>query len=80
MFTPRHEIEEKQRVTDYKRVFGSPEGKRVFADLANEFNFLSTHKGDPFKEGGRAVVLRIIKYRAMTIEQVEALFKGDTSE
>lgn len=79
MFTSQSEIDHKQTVQDYKRVFGSPEGKRVFADLCNRFHFLEGHKGDPHKEGGRAVVLHIIKMRATSLEQIEALLQGDTS-
>lgn len=63
----------------YKKVFGSPDGKKVLYDLMNKYHVLNTHQGmnSEFSEGQRSVVLDIMKYHGISIEQLDAMLKGD---
>jgi hypothetical protein len=66
--TARQKAADRQlgRITDYKRTFGSDQGKRVLADLiASHFIMTSTYvrndiNGQAFNEGQRQVILRIM--------------------
>jgi hypothetical protein len=53
-------------IADYKRVFGTPHGKKVLRDLMNQHMLVTSHvEGDPystaFREGGRNMVIYILK-------------------
>ena len=63
--------EKKQRIRDYRFVFGSPEGKRVLEDLRSKAKLMDvsaveldktlTTNGMFFNEGRRSLVLYIYK-------------------
>jgi hypothetical protein len=71
----------KQNVIMYKRVFGSPEGKEVLCDLANRFNLLTPIKGTDLeratKEGQRQVILDILFYLQLNINDLDNILKGE---
>lgn len=54
----------KQQKIDYLTTFTTPEGERVLADLTSAYYHRSSFSKDPyetaFKEGQRAVVVRIL--------------------
>ena len=67
---------------DYKKTFGTEEGKAVLYDLMDAHHFLKptlTAKNDPieaaFNEGKRNVILRILAYTNMDIQHIDALIK-----
>lgn len=68
---------EKRRQADYRKVFNSPEGAKVLADLCQRhFIFNTTHvPGDSvasaFQEGRRSVVMDLIKYLKIDLESLE---------
>lgn len=68
---------EKKRQADYRKVFNSPEGAKVLADLCQRhFIFSTTHvPGDSvasaFQEGRRSVVMDLIKYLKIDLESLE---------
>lgn len=63
---PRKPKDQVQRTLDYKRVFGSEEGKRVLWDMMTAGHMLHSTRvpGDPtetlFREGERNTVLRVL--------------------
>jgi len=69
--------EQRQRIIQYKRTFGSPEGKAVLFDLMNKFHVLNAHKGDPYAEGQRSVVLWIMSQSNINLEAFDKLLKGE---
>lgn len=67
---------------DYKKTFGSPEGKRVLLDLMNKFNVMhSTYQPGinevdlAFKEGARNVVLFLIHKLGEDMEKLSEMAK-----
>ena len=60
-------------LVDYKRVFGTPEGKRVLLDLMDRGDILNTHRGDAFREGRRSLVCDIMKNVHINITELDAL-------
>lgn len=84
MFGKRKEAEvesvQRQRIITFKRVFGSPEGKEVLFELMNRFHILSSHGGDPLKEGQRSVVLEILSLANMNLAQFDQMLKGESGE
>lgn len=72
--------EERDRLIDYKRTFGTPEGKRVLFDLMNRYHVLSGHGGDPHKEGQRSVVLRVMADCHVSIQRFDEMLKGEYAE
>ena len=69
--------EQRNKVINYKRVFGTPEGKEVLYDLINNHYVLSTHKGDAYCEGQRKVVLEILNKCNVNIEAFDKMLKGE---
>jgi hypothetical protein len=67
----------KEKISTYKRVFGSKEGKIVLFDLMNRFHILNTHKGDAYAEGQRSVVLEILNKTNVNMEALDELMKGE---
>lgn len=72
----------KKKMLDYKAVFASDEGRAVLYDMMNAHHFLKpalTSKNDPieaaFNEGQRNVILRILTYVNMDVEQIDTLIK-----
>jgi len=72
----------KTLLTDYRMVFGTPEGRNVLHDLMKHFNVLSstlkrTPPQDPlqmaFNEGGRNAVLFIMTKIKMDPKKLEQL-------
>lgn len=64
------------KVTDYQRVFGSSQGKRVLYDLMKTHFMLSGTMGrDPYesaaREGERQVVIRILSKLSKDIKELE---------
>lgn len=62
---------DRDRLADYRIVFGSPEGKRVINDLiARHYVLGSTFSSEPIimahAEGQRGVVLQILRFMQMT--------------
>ena len=62
----KHNLDEelKQQKIDYLTTFTTPEGERVLADLTSAYYHRSSFSKDPyetaFKEGQRAVIVRIL--------------------
>jgi hypothetical protein len=73
----------KTMMMDYKRVFGSEQGRRVLSDLiANHFVMNSTYSRGPqaeldmaFKEGQRQVVMRLMTIMKYDPEQTAQAIK-----
>lgn len=72
--------ENKDLIIDYKRVFSTPEGKRVLFDLMNAHFMLVPHNGDPFKEGQRSVVLTILNRMKVDVRAYEQMFANHEGE
>lgn len=79
----------KDMALTYKRVFDTPDGKKVLRDLMNCSNFMNSTIGRDshetyFNEGSRSIIIRILKTTNMSIEQIEQyvheLEKGDFDE
>lgn len=72
------EIEQRQKIIDYKTAFGTEFGKRVFMDILNRNFVLNTHKGDAFSEGRRAAALDIMQMCQINLAEFDRLTKeGD---
>lgn len=67
-------------VIQYKRVFGTEEGKAVLMDLMNRFHILNTHSGDALKEGQRSVVLHILSQTSVNLAALDQMLKGESGE
>lgn len=70
-------VEQRQRIINYKKVFGSDAGKAVLFDLMNRFHVLNEHGGDPFKEGQRSVALHIFKKCKIDLKEFDKLLNGE---
>jgi hypothetical protein len=75
MFKKRTEM--RDRIIQFKRVFGSPDGKSVLYHLMDRYYILQDHKGDSFKEGQRSVVVEILKLCNVNIQQLDEMLKGE---
>lgn len=74
----KKELEDyRQKVILYKKVFGSPDGKTVLYDLMNAGYVLNNHKGDPFLEGRRSLVLDILHKCNVSEKELSDMLKGD---
>lgn len=70
--------EYKDRMVAYKRTFDPSHGKEVLIDLMNRFHVLNAHKGEPYQEGQRSVVLEILKNCHIDLKRLdEILSKGE---
>jgi hypothetical protein len=69
--------EMRDRIIQFKRVFGSPDGKSVMYYLMDRYYVLQDHKGDPFKEGQRSVVVEILKLCNISLQQLDEMLKGE---
>lgn len=67
----------KDRVVAYKHAFSTEQGKIVRNDLMNKFHVLNSHKGDPFAEGQRSVVLFILQQMHVNLEELDNILNGD---
>lgn len=71
------------KISDYKNVFGSAQGKRVLEDMCrNHFMFTTTNvKGDHIesirREGERLVVLRILSHLKLNLSKLEKLIEEE---
>lgn len=71
------------KVSDYKNVFTSAQGKRVLEDLCrNHFVFSTSFvKGDPYesarREGERLVVLRILTHLQIDLLKFEKIIEEE---
>lgn len=70
-------VEQRDKIIAYKKTFGSTEGKTVLFDLINRYHVLNSHKGDPFAEGQRSVVLEILHQRGVNLEEFNKLLEGE---
>lgn len=73
------------RTMDYKRAFGSEQGKRVLRDLISYHHLMgSTYSGNVndmlFREGERAVILRILKILETDETQMQKLIEESANE
>ena len=65
----------------YKKVFSTPEGKEVLADLIMTGYVLESTEGDLLKEGARKAILRILtllnydasKFQALTRKMINSI-------
>lgn len=76
----KREIEQRDRIIQYKRVFGSTEGKAVLFDLMNKYHVLNSHGGDALKEGQRSVVLGILSQCSINLDEFDKMMKGENAE
>lgn len=76
----KRENEFREKCITYKRVFGSPEGKKVLYDLMDRNHVVATHKGDIFQEGRRAAILEIMYFCNISVKQLDEMMKGETNE
>ena len=72
------EVEARDRIIQYKKVFSSQDGKEVLFDLMNKNFILYSHKGDAFSEGRRAAVLDILSMCNINLSEFDRLLKGET--
>ncbi len=61
----------------YQRCFSSESGKKVILDLINKYHVLTTHKGDPYLEGQRSVVLDILRQTKINVAEFDKLLNGE---
>lgn len=64
-------------VISYKQAFGTEPGKEVLFDLMNKYHVLNAHGGDAFKEGQRSVVLEIMRFASIDLNQLDKMMKGE---
>lgn len=77
IFETKKMKEQRERMIRFKRVFSTEEGQEVLYHLMNTFHILQTHKGDPFAEGQRSVVLHILNQAKINIEAYDKLLSGE---
>jgi hypothetical protein len=68
---------DREKIIQYKRVFGSDEGRKVLFDLMNRYHVLNTHNGDHIKEGQRSVVIDILGRCNVDMIQFDKMLKGE---
>lgn len=66
---------ERDLLVNYKRAFGTPEGKAVLKDLMVRFHVVNDHGGGALQEGQRSVVLHVMKTINMSLEQFDEAWK-----
>lgn len=71
------ELEQRERLISYQRLFKTADGKDVIYDLMNRFHILNSHKGDAFMEGQRSAVLYILNNCSISIEALDKMLKGE---
>ena len=69
-------ITQRELAAAYQRVFGTPDGSVVLHHLSNEFHVLQPHDGQPYSEGQRSVVLRILHFCNYTARDMTMLDEG----
>lgn len=77
MFFKDKAREQRDKIILYKKVFNSPEGREILFDLMNKFHLLNSHKGDPFAEGQRSVVLAILQQTRINLKEFDELLKEE---
>lgn len=77
IFKSKKENEYRDLIIAYKQVFGSEFGKRILMDLMNKFHILNSHKGEPYQEGQRSVVLEVMRLSNINLEHLDKMLKGD---
>ena len=70
---------DRQRILNFKKVFGTEEGKEVLFDILNRYHVLNGHKGDVHSEGQRSVALYILSQCHVDLVQFEKLLRGELS-
>lgn len=70
-------VEQREKIIQYKQVFGTPQGQEVLFDLMNRFHILRNHGGDALKEGERSVVLYILERSHINLAEFDKLLKGN---
>ncbi len=80
MIFGKKEKVQRDLIVQYKRTFGSTEGKAVLLDIMNRNFILNSHKGDPFMEGRRAAILDIMSMANINMEAYDKLLKGAENE
>jgi hypothetical protein len=74
--------EQRQKVINFKKFFGTDEGREVMLDLMNRFHLLTPlPDGDAITlarcEGKREVVLYLLGRANTSIEQLDKILKGE---
>ena len=73
-------------ISDYQETFNSPTGKRVLLHLMKVHGFMdkSFVEGSPdgtaFNEGGRNVILQIVKKMKMSLKQIESMLIEESKQ
>lgn len=70
-------VEQREKIINYKQVFGTPQGQEVLFDLMNRFHILRPHGGDAIKEGERSTVLYILERSHINLAEFDKLMKGN---
>lgn len=77
--------QDRQRAVNYKRFFGSPEGRDVLFDLMNRYHILNPSPGKDahelaVAEGQRRVVLYILSQANVDLVQLDKILKGEFNQ
>ena len=79
----KNAADQRERIISYKKFFGTEHGREVMLDLMNRFHVLNPlpEGGDGLAlaraEGNREVVLYLLKRANTSIEQLDAIFRGE---
>ena len=72
------EAKNEELLRAYRLTFNSPAGQLVLLDLMS-FGKFRVAIGDPVDEGKRQVVLRIMNFTELSMEQLQAAYRGQIS-
>ncbi len=77
MFFKKRTDQQRDTIVSYKQTFGTDAGKQTLFDLMNRFHMLNSHKGDPYLEGQRSVILYIIQNCHINLAELDTMLKGE---
>ncbi len=71
------EQERRDRLIQYKQLFGSPQGKVVLFDIIDRCHILDERELTPFEQGKRSVATRLLTDLNINLSEFDRMMKGD---
>ena len=80
MIFNKKQVAQRDLIIQYKRTFGTQEGKAVLLDLMNRNFILQAHDGNQISEGQRKATLAVIRMCNIDINEFDKMMKGNENE
>ncbi len=79
IFSSKKEISQRDLIIQYKRIFGTPEGKAVLFDIMNRNFYMNSTRNDR-EAGRRDAMLEIATKVYENLSDFDKLMKGESDE